>query len=152
MSTRSGASAVHSDASDPGSSRTVVRMRQSAVAVAWSVACGPASAGTSVSGCSDCPARSVGSRRASVSPVGGAWLWRRAHHVWNPAVASSTTAETASSTGPSGPWPTRFATASATATAVNRAASSTTSRRQWWTGRPFLVRLTSDMSGLMQPL
>ncbi len=64
MSTRSPASAVHSAASDPGSSCTVVRIRHSAL-----------SADTAEDGsldCSDGPACSSESGRAPVSPVGGA--------------------------------------------------------------------------------
>jgi hypothetical protein len=165
---------VHNTASDPGASCTVVRIRHSAAGAATGSAAADDGADSDVFSdtASDVdfdtgfdadfdfdsddpvgPVRRVSAAgRAPVSPVGGAWPWRRDHHVWNPAVAINASAEIASSTGPSGPCPTRSATTSATATAVNSAASSTRSRRQWCTGRPCLARVTSDMSRLMHPL
>lgn len=124
MSTLLRARAVQREASEPGSSRTVVRIRQRVVLLAVAVALAVAAAPGLVDG-SD--AGSVG----AVLRGGGAWLWRRAHQVWKAAVTRSTTAEATSRTGPRGPCTTRLAMASATATAQNIAASSTTSRRQW---------------------
>ena len=115
MSTRCPASAAHSTARLPGSSRTVVRIRHSAVS----------------RGAPSAPETPSVSPVPPVSRSGGAWLWRRAHQVWNAAVATSASAEATSRNGPSGPCATRFASPSATATAVNSAASSTRSRRQW---------------------
>lgn len=82
-------------------------------------------------------------------PVGGgAWLCRRAHQVWNAAVTARATAEAISRYGPSGWCPIRFAMASATATAVNSAASSIMSRRQWWGRRAVFADVTSVMASL----
>lgn len=122
MSTPLRARAVQRAAREPGSSCTVVRIRQRVVLLAVAVAGAVA------------PEAVDGSGSGSVGAVlrgGGAWLWRRAHHVWKAAVTRSTTAEATSRTGPLGPCTTRLAMASATATAQNIAASSTTSRRQW---------------------
>lgn len=132
MSTALRARAVQSAAREPGSSRTVVRIRHRTVVAA--LAPGPAVAADGVG--------SVG----AVLTGGGAWLWRRAHQVWKAAVTRSATAEATSRTGPLGPCTTRLAMPSATATAQKSAASSTTSRRQWWRwGRWAEARLRSVM-------
>ncbi|GAA1568342.1 hypothetical protein GCM10009731_23260 [Streptomyces globosus] len=123
MSTPARASAVHSAARLPGSSRTVVRIRHSAA---------PAAVGASgaAAGSETAPAGFVSD--GAVLAGGGAWPWRRAHQVWNAAVNTSAAAEATSRAGPLGPCTTRLAMPSATATAQNSAASSTASRRQWW--------------------
>lgn len=125
MSTPLWARAEQSAARLPGSSRTVVRIRHRAAAVVVAVVA--VVLVVVVAGVAVLP---PGSGWAGSG--GGAWLWRRAHQVWNAAVTSSATAEATSRTGPLGPWATRLAMPSATATAQNRAASSTRSRRQWW--------------------
>lgn len=125
MSTPLRARAVHRTAREPGWSRTVVRIRHRVVAPAASAAAGASAAPGAAAG------DAAGPPGGGVLG-GGAWLWRRAHHVWNAAVTSSAMAEATSRIGPRGPCTTRLAMASATATAQNSAASSTTSRRQWW--------------------
>lgn len=123
MSIRRSARAAQSTASDPGASRTVVRIRHSALSPPapdphgslppGSLPAGPVPAGRSAVG-----------GRAPVSSAGGACPWRRDHRVWKPAVAISAASEASTRAGTVGPWSTRRATAS----------------------------VTSDMSRLMHPL
>lgn len=155
MSTRCRARAPHSAARLPGASRTVVRTRHSTVSPGDGAGPAPtgvltgavvaASASAWRSGTAPSPSSSAGK---PVPVGGGAWLCLRAHQVWNAAVTARATAEAISRYGPSGWCPIRFATASATATAVNSAASSVTSRRQWWEWRVAFLDVTSVMSVL----
>lgn len=73
---------------------------------------------------------------------------RRAHQVWKAAVATSAIAENTSRYGPSGPLAMVLAIESATTTAVNIAASSMTSCRQWWLRRAFWTVFRSVMRSL----
>ncbi|CAM5436465.1 hypothetical protein SCALM49S_04257 [Streptomyces californicus] len=156
MSTRSPDRARHRAARLPGASCTVVRSRHSTVSSALSIP--PARLPPSpLAAAAVVPADVSAGVPAGVpaSPGtgpavsgGGAWLWRRAHQVWNAAVATSATADAMSRKGPSGWCPIRLAIASATATAVNRAASSIRSRRQWCGRRALFVEVTSVISSL----
>lgn len=83
MSTPWWASALQIAARLPGSSRTVVRIRHRAVVAA--VALSDADPDAEVA-----PAVPPGAgSEGAVLGGGGAWLWRRAHQVWNAVVTRS---------------------------------------------------------------
>ncbi len=126
--TRRSASAAHRAAREPGSS-----VPSSASATARRRSRGRRAA-------PDGPAGRVSAAgRAPVSLTGGSMCVAAVPpHVEHRRHPASTTADTTSRGRAVGPCPVGFATASATATAVNSAASSTTSRRsRWCAGRPF---------------
>lgn len=151
MSTWCRARAPHSAARLPGASRTVVRTRHSTVSRGDGAGPAPADVTTGADAAASAwpsdTAPSPSPPAGTPLPVGGgAWLCLRAHQVWNAAVTARATAEAINKYGPPGWCPIRFATASATATAVNSAASSVTSRRQWWEWRAVFLDVTSAAS------
>lgn len=129
MSIRRSARAAHSTASDPGASRTVVRIRHSALPLPLgpvplgSVPAGSVPAGSVPVG-PDPAGRPAADGRAPVSSAGGACPWRRERRVRKPAVAISAATEASTMAGTAGPCAKRCAAAS----------------------------VTSDMSRLMHPL